>query len=534
MPNIRLDLDSPISTGQSLVFKSPADCSQITGLIIYYPVNGNTQSTEFQFADAHGNNVGDIDLFAENAFVKVVLDIEHRRAYVQNADTNAYIEKTFVKVEAPVYTANPENVLDVIKSAQEGATVQLEDGVYDTLVLKGQKAYPENLTIIGSRNAKVDGISITSGVENTNLLWASDVVNTIMPGDLTIEGLTLTKSFSLRNASIDGLNIVNCHITSGGINFVPNSFVDQFGKDGTASTANRFSFQKTEIKNILIKKCTIDYVNKDKDKSRESNSWTNHAIYFQSGENITIQSNTINEASSNGMQLTRLDATRPLRGHIRISNNTINKSTESAIRVAGIVDGLLTVVNNKLYNCSVSGGVDSYIYVTACTNTSCIFRRREADGYNSYEGNRIVEGDGILLGDSYPYLTPANIADNVVSIVATGTTNGLNWRKWSNGDAEVWGEITGVTKVYEDEYEDGYIYRTERSSFRVNYPFTIYGASLTYTSLEISKDPEVGMTLNYDLYKANEYSESDFADIELFASIASSTLSVNIKGKWFI
>jgi hypothetical protein len=50
------------------------------------------------FADAHGNNVGDIDhLFAEDVVVKVILDVTKGMAFVQNADTNAYIESTFVK-----------------------------------------------------------------------------------------------------------------------------------------------------------------------------------------------------------------------------------------------------------------------------------------------------------------------------------------------------------------------------------------------------------------------------------------------------
>ena len=96
--NIRVDLETPIIDGTEVVFRSPVDCSQITGLIVYYKENGNTTSKEFALADAHGNNVGDIDhLFAENVVVKVILDLRTNMAFVQNADTNAYIERTFVK-----------------------------------------------------------------------------------------------------------------------------------------------------------------------------------------------------------------------------------------------------------------------------------------------------------------------------------------------------------------------------------------------------------------------------------------------------
>ncbi len=87
--NIRIDLNAPIKDGKEVVFRSPVDCSQITGLIVYY----NGEATEFALADAHGNNVGDIDhLFAENVVVKVILDLKTRMAFVQNADTNAYLE----------------------------------------------------------------------------------------------------------------------------------------------------------------------------------------------------------------------------------------------------------------------------------------------------------------------------------------------------------------------------------------------------------------------------------------------------------
>lgn len=95
--NIRVDLQKTIYDGTEVVFRSPVDCSQITGLIVYYPgYDGETTSKEFAFADAHGNNVGDIDhLFAENVVVKVILDLSTNMAFVQNADTNAYLEGRF-------------------------------------------------------------------------------------------------------------------------------------------------------------------------------------------------------------------------------------------------------------------------------------------------------------------------------------------------------------------------------------------------------------------------------------------------------
>lgn len=101
--NIRVDLNTPIKDGMEVPFRSPVDCSQVTGLILYYPENGSTASKEFTFADAHGNNVGDIDhLFAENVVVKVILDVTTGMAFVQNADTNAYLEGRFAAIEEEI------------------------------------------------------------------------------------------------------------------------------------------------------------------------------------------------------------------------------------------------------------------------------------------------------------------------------------------------------------------------------------------------------------------------------------------------
>lgn len=128
MANIRIDLQAPVVNGQTLTFKSPVDCSQITGLIVYYPVS---QSTIFQFADAHGNNVGDIDhLFAADVLVKVILDTELNRAYVQNADTNAYLENRLGGKSDTIQT-------------KKGSVIVAENSAYTPL--KGLKLYDKNL-----------------------------------------------------------------------------------------------------------------------------------------------------------------------------------------------------------------------------------------------------------------------------------------------------------------------------------------------------------------------------------------------------
>ena len=122
MANIRVDVGYTIHDGSELKFRSPVDCSAITGLIVYYPgEDGNLTSKVFTLADAHGNNVGDIDhLFAENVVVKVILDVTTGMAFVQNADTNAYLEEQLAK-KAPADHVTNNNNPHGVTASQVGA-----------------------------------------------------------------------------------------------------------------------------------------------------------------------------------------------------------------------------------------------------------------------------------------------------------------------------------------------------------------------------------------------------------------------------
>ena len=61
-------------------------------LNVYY----NEYSQSFSFRDAHGNNLAGLDhLFTEGAYIKAILDTGRGYAYLQNTDTNSYIENDF-------------------------------------------------------------------------------------------------------------------------------------------------------------------------------------------------------------------------------------------------------------------------------------------------------------------------------------------------------------------------------------------------------------------------------------------------------
>ena len=219
--NIRVDLDTPIKDGTEVVFRSPVDCSQVTGLIVYS--NGGSQ--EFMFADAHGNNVGDIDhLFAENVVVKVILDITTSMAFVQNADTNAYLEQRFDDIEENISPIVCDAVGDVIslsdasnkklrgltvygKTTQNGtpkpdAPVELvsagASGVINTTVC-GKNLLEHNV-----QNQTTNGITVTVNADKSitlvgtatasTTLWFLDSLKNLMVGEsYTVADCTAVK-----------------------------------------------------------------------------------------------------------------------------------------------------------------------------------------------------------------------------------------------------------------------------------------------------------------------------------------------------
>lgn len=90
MAKVRVESKCEIYDGMSITFKAPCDCTAVDGLNVYHA--GVAQS--FTFRDAHGNDLAGLDnLFSSGTYVKVVLDTTKKYAYLQNADTNAYLEE---------------------------------------------------------------------------------------------------------------------------------------------------------------------------------------------------------------------------------------------------------------------------------------------------------------------------------------------------------------------------------------------------------------------------------------------------------
>lgn len=93
MAYIRVDLVEELVDGQLVAVKAPCDCTAIEGFRVYYPKNGEKLSRVFVMKDAHGGELTGIgNLFMAGSYVTAILNTVEGVAYLQNADTNSYIE----------------------------------------------------------------------------------------------------------------------------------------------------------------------------------------------------------------------------------------------------------------------------------------------------------------------------------------------------------------------------------------------------------------------------------------------------------
>lgn len=100
MAIIEVSLNHPIWDGEEIRFKASCDSSSAAGLKVTYPVDEESglQSKTLAFKDAHGANISSTaNLFSNGSYVTAVVDATGNAAYIQNADTNNYLEgKTLV------------------------------------------------------------------------------------------------------------------------------------------------------------------------------------------------------------------------------------------------------------------------------------------------------------------------------------------------------------------------------------------------------------------------------------------------------
>lgn len=344
-------------------------------------------------------------------------------------NTGSAVNVKNVLLKEVVCEATPETLADIIANAQPNTTINLTAGNYDFLLTLTNEAhngivlntlvegapaavkFPENLTIIGKTNTRLNadgepeveylstmaGISITSGAGSEEQYTATDTLANKLPGGLTLKDINLSNSICLRNCTMDGLNILDCHFASGtNINIYPNVYSDKFGQDSDTSTYTNNA--GTFVSNVIIKGNTIE------DASVSEDDTNTTAIRIFSVNNVEINSNIINKAAFNGVQVNSKSGSNST-GKIGISSNTIKNTGSRSIRISNLKNAKLFVCSNNLYDANlVETDNEEQIKVSDCYNTTYSWSMTSAGGgSNSYrkDGKVVIKkltvGKGITL-----------------------------------------------------------------------------------------------------------------------------------------
>lgn len=121
MAHIRIKLDAALMDGHNVTFKAPCDCTAIDGLKVCYIENNSLQEKIFSMKDTHGNALAGLgNLFAAGSYVHAILDSVNCVAYLQNADTNGYLENKLNSAEAAI--AETRARMDSFVTLPEGST----------------------------------------------------------------------------------------------------------------------------------------------------------------------------------------------------------------------------------------------------------------------------------------------------------------------------------------------------------------------------------------------------------------------------
>ncbi len=234
MANIRIIVNGPLVDGHKITFKAPCNCTEIEKLDVRYIKNESQTSKLFSLKDTHGNDLTGIgNLFMKDAYVSVVLDTNKSVAYVQNADTNSYIEGKFEEV----YDA-----MDGRLSLEDGGRIKGDVMFYGNVNLvhggriwfqeEDEDSWSEVLRMGGDTSTPIlivgDGL-FTKQMGYTNVCGGTGVYMRIS-NDST-RGVSCAYDGS--NTYFRPLSDVSVYLGSGG-----KRWADVYGSKGTISTSD--------------------------------------------------------------------------------------------------------------------------------------------------------------------------------------------------------------------------------------------------------------------------------------------------------
>lgn len=193
MAMIRIDLAETLVDGMDIKFKAPCPCSEVTGLVVYYPKEDDTiGSKELTFRDAHGNDLTGVgNLFAKDSYVKVIVDTVNGFAYLQNADNNGFLNSAIfgtythtsgnlsgsgengkfkATVSGTISSINVNGVACSVKCGED-SSMDLIAGCWYTFIRDGNTVNFNAGGAGGGLNFKIVGGTSTPASPKENTIW---------------------------------------------------------------------------------------------------------------------------------------------------------------------------------------------------------------------------------------------------------------------------------------------------------------------------------------------------------------------------
>lgn len=162
MANIKITVDGALLDGHKVTFKAPCDCTAVEKLDVYHIKNNTQMHDLFTMKDTHGNELEGIgNLFQAGAYVHCILDTTNKVAYLQNADTNGYIEANLVKLRTDTTVLRTED-----KVIFESAKAVFTEGVATINYTIPTPAFSENVV-------KAECVGVIAQFKDTNTICIS-------------------------------------------------------------------------------------------------------------------------------------------------------------------------------------------------------------------------------------------------------------------------------------------------------------------------------------------------------------------------
>lgn len=311
-------------------------------------------------------------------------------------------------LSAAIYVENAAEAQEALDNAKKGDVIVLASGNYGTLLLRpvdgnantttslneadneGYTVYRneylrtvEDVTILGTTNAKVDAIKVESGY----IANSGSSCNLVNVKNLVIDSVEFTDKadcaphtysapifFNLTWTDVDGLTVKNCKLIGNDdkVNFVYFTIDSSSAFDGVAS-------------NVTLTGNTVDGIAR--------------LCELRQTENVTITNNTIKNTALHGILLTVHNGVYS--GNVTITGNTADSINERFVRMTGAENATVVIKDNVIN--AYMGADDDYIKVTDSSNVVI-----------NTASNVTIENNAMTLG--------ANDADSLAAAIVKGGT----------------------------------------------------------------------------------------------------------------